>query len=218
MKKQWLVIMLILGLVLSFSTSVMAHGGGGGDGGTGADRNPAQSTSDSESNAPPSIFSPLPLFPGQDNVFVMGDGPDTTSVERTEIAIVSEDDIGQYVADLVAQLSQDPNVQWITITATGIFIGYATAGYGLPVYAQAIAGGTFSAAANYATSDGKANRTSSTVYSGVKDVAIGFIPIPPPAQAAASWGVDKVKDILPEAPSHRGSSNSSGGWGNTYSK
>jgi hypothetical protein len=217
MKKQWLAVMLVLGLVLNFSTSVMAHSGGGGDGGTGAEMNTPQSTGSSESKIPPPIYSSLPLFPGQDTDFIMGDGPDTTSVDRTEITILSEEDIGQATAEIIAQLSQDPNVQWVVITAAGIFIGYATAGAGLPVYAQAVAGGTFSAAVNYASSEGEANQASSTAYSGVKDVVIGFIPIPPPAQAAVSWFVDKVKEILPEFPSHRKSSNSSGGYGRTFS-
>ena len=177
---------------------------------------PAPEAPTIDTNSPPSIFAPLPLPPAQDEVFVMGDGPDTASVDPTEITILSEDDIGLATAIIIAELIKDPNVQWVAITAGGIVVGYATAG--ASVYVQALAAGSYAATTNYVTSEGKSNQNSSTLYSGAKDTAIGLTPLPPVVQAAISITVDKTVEVLSQAPGLNNSSTRPGGWVNTFSK
>ncbi len=210
MKKLWFYILVNIFFIISLTASAMAYGGGGDD---------VTTSVDTTSNMAPSYFAPITLSPPvKDNVFVM-DPPtqDTSSVDPTEITILSEDGIGYATAVLIAEVMKDPNVQWVAITAGGILVGYATAGAGLPVYAQAVAAGTFAAATTYATRSGQPGQAASTAYSGVKDLAVGFIPVPPPVQAGFSIAIDKTIDLVSQAPGLNSSGHGSGGYAQTYS-
>ena len=203
---------MTLVIVFGLASGAMAYGGNGGGN--------AASTSSSGTNDPPDGFVPINLDPlPMDQTLVTEDLTDTSSVEQTEITILNEDDIGQDVIDnmgaILVDLMNDPNVQWIAITTGGIIIGYATAGAGLPVYAQAIAAGTWAATTTYYTKNGDPG---STAYSGGKDFVVGFVPVPPPAQAAISWGTDKTGEIVSQAPSLNSRGTGSGGYTQTYAK
>ena len=210
MKKKWMIILVSLSLVIGLCASAMAYGGGGGD-----DKPQAET----ETKAPPPFFVPINLSPPElDTTFVMGPPPETSSVGPTQITILSNEDLGEGMAEIIGILIQDPSVQWITITAGGIFVGYASAGAGLPVYMQAVAAGTYAAATTYATRSGQPDQTGSTTYSGVKDLAVGFIPVPPPAQAGISLAIDEAVDLASQAPGLQNPGHGPGGYAPTYSR
>ena len=216
MKKLFGSLLVCLAIITGYSTVSFSYGGGGGDGG-GDGMEDLVGTTLPQPAEPPPGFLPIPLGPVEaDTTYVTEEPFDTRSVAATEITILVDEPL---TPEEIAAILQDPHVQWVAITAGGILIGYATAGMGLPVYGQALAGGAFSAATSYATSDGK---VSSTIYGGIKDTAIGFIPVPPPAQAAISAGVDVIAEDIRRnvayAPAFRKRSTRAGGYSHTYSR
>lgn len=198
MKKTVLVILTTIITVTLGAASAMAHSGGGGGGGGGDG-----GLDTSGSTVPPSVFEPLDL--GVDDVYVMPGTPE--SVEPTEVLVLD---------DRVSPEEMDALVT-IAVLGGGILIGYSTGGY--VIYVAAGAGGTYSVATTHMQNIGKPeSERTSLIYVGVKDTAIGLVPVSPPAQAAISMGVDEVKNVIMEAPAINNPSPGPGGFAPTYSR
>lgn len=177
MGKKWLCILVSLFFVIGLSSSALACGGGGGGDPLGS--------SPSEADTPPSNFEPIVL----DDTYVM-DPPETTSVDPTPETVLDEDDLGltsEAMANLLAEIADDPNVKFVAVVTGGIIVGYATAGLGLPTYAQGLASGTFTVWAG------------GSATSGVKDFFISYIRVPPPVQSGISIAVDQTAEAASAA-------------------
>jgi hypothetical protein len=85
---------------------------------------------------------------------------------------------------------------FILITTGGIVLGYSTAAAGWTILGQAAASGTYSGVTTYLTSD--ENVGDQTTRAAIQDFAVGLIPVPPPAQAAISIGINKIREQIPE--------------------
>lgn len=209
MKKTGVAILAVIFSMTLCVVSAMAYGGGDGGGG-----DELQDTR--ESNNPPPAYQPVdPSTLGVGDVFVSVQPDDTTSVEPTEPVVLEDES----VYDLTVALAHCPAVKFVIVTGGGILVGYATAGTSIVV--QALAAGGYSMAMTHIDNTGKpANEQSSRVYSGVKDTAIAFIPVPPPAQAAISVGVDKTIEAITEPPAIKNPSPTPGGVGlpHTYAR
>lgn len=192
------IVTVVLGLVVALllaAPSVFAYGGGGGGGGGTDDITSLVPTKPPQSSTAPAGFIPIPLdsIP-TDIVFVDPEVSGAGSAPRTEITIVSQDelggdvlDIGDDAAALVDDVLRNPNVHTVVIIGGGIAIGFATGGASATV--QVIAGGSWSAATAYVQSKGSG---SAATYSGTKDAMIAMVPVDPVTQAGISMVVDEL--------------------------
>ena len=164
-------------------------GGGGGEGEGEGDPTSGMGPSTSGGSNVPAGFTPV------DMTFVPPAPPsDLTSVGETSVTggprQLSEEERQELSAAF----------EFIMVTSGGIIIGYATAGAGWTVLGQAAAGGTWSGTTTYALSDDD-NAGEQAAGAGIQDFAVGFVPVPPPAQSALSLIITKIRECLPSLPS-----------------
>ena len=212
---------IISAIILSFTISFLvpahfayAYGGGGGGGGGAGGAGDLTTTRDrgDKDNSPDGY---VPIDPSTLGVsdLVVEQSIDTSSVARTEPLVLT----GESVYDLANALAHCEGIRFAVVVSGGILVGYATGG--CSIYIQAAASGGYSMAVTHIDNTGKpANEQSSSIYSGVKDTAIAFIPVPPPAQAAISIGVDKGIEVIQELPSIKNPSTGPGGFTNTFNR
>ncbi|MBC2737392.1 MAG: hypothetical protein HF981_23715 [Desulfobacteraceae bacterium] len=161
------------------------YGGGPGDGG---DPLSNMGPSTSGGSIVPAGFTPI------DMEFVSPAPPsELSSVGETPVTggprQLSEEELQELSAAF----------EFIMVTAGGIIIGYATGGAGWTVLGQAAAGGAWSGTTSYVLSDDD-NPGEQAVDAAFQDFAVGFVPVPPPAQAAISYGITQIREQIPARP------------------
>jgi len=175
-------------------TGLPAYGYGGGGGEGEGDPTSGMGPSTSGGSNVPAGFTPI------DMTFVPPAPPsDLTSVGETSVTggprQLSEEERQELSAAF----------EFIMVTSGGIIIGYATGGAGWSVLGQAAAGGTWSGTTTYALSDDD-NAGEQAAGAAIQDFAVGFVPVPPPAQSGLSYIITKIRERLPSTFNHEGAS------------
>jgi hypothetical protein len=171
-------------------TGLPAYGYGGGGGGGEGEGDPTSGMGPSTSGGSivPAGFTPI------DMTFVPpAPPPELSSVGETPVTggprQLSEEELQQLSAAF----------EFIMVTTGGIVIGYATGGAGWSVLGQAAAGGAWSGTTSYVLSDDD-NAGEQAAGAAIQDFAVGFVPVPPPAQAAISYGITQIREQIPARP------------------
>jgi len=179
-------------LLMTFSGPA-AFGYGGGGGGAGGDSDSGSGTSmtdfgGSSGNTSPEGFTPIDM-----ELVSPAPPSDLSSVGETPVTggprQLSEEELQELSAAF----------EFIMVTAGGIIIGYATGGAGWTVLGQAAAGGAWSGTTSYVLND-EDNPGEQAVDAAFQDFAVGFVPVPPPAQAAISYGITQIREQVPARP------------------
>ena len=194
--RQWLYGTLALLFLMTLSGPPV-YGYGGGSGGEGGTSTSMTDLAGGEGSTPPAGFTPVAL--DQEYDFDLSPAQ-TTSTGPTAVTGEPETLSPEELQQLQAAFD------FILITSGGIVLGYSVAAAGWSVLGQAAAGGFYSGATTYFTSDENAGEQA--VAAGLQDVAIGvvFSKLPPPAQAAISQGVTKIREQLPDTFNSEGAS------------
>jgi hypothetical protein len=156
-------------------------GGGSGDGSVGTDPFAGMGPSTSGGSTAPEGFTPIVM-----DLPSPAPPPELSSVGETPVTGGP-----RQLSDEELQRLQAVH-DFILITTGGIVLGYATAGAGWSVLGQAAASGSYAGITTHLTSDG--NSGDETTRATIQDFAIGFIPVPPPAQAAISFVLTKNRE------------------------
>lgn len=212
MKRLIVIMILAVAMIVCPASSAMAYGNGGDGGGD---------ESSSEDSSPPDGLTPIDMSgwdtPRDEDYDTRNDELSSVGATRTTQGPRRWEDMSPAEQQVLIAISQmeEAAIQEAVVTGGGILIGYATGGFS--VYVQVAAAGTWAGTTTFVVNVVK-DEQSSVTYSVTKDALIGFIPVSPPAQAAISKGVDKVKDLVMQAPSIQHPSPGPGGFAQTYAR
>ena len=166
-------------------TGLPAYGYGGGDGGGGGGGDLGTSMTDfGNQNAPPEGFTPIVI--GQPSP---APDPEFSSVGATPVTNETRELSPEELERLQAAFDV---IVVVTVTGGGIVLGYSTAAAGWSVLGQAAASGAYAGVTTFITSGGEA--TDESVRAALQDFMVGFIPVPPPAQAGISYLLTKNRE------------------------
>jgi hypothetical protein len=178
MTRKTLFIVLLASLFcMQIPCIALGYGGGGGDAGEGAG-----TTSEGDSNKPPSGFVP------QDNTYVISNPSSGDSVDVTEVTMTTDklDDVFNQLPDDVQRKLNN-----LYISAGGILLGFATVGLstgGQVLVAVIYSGGTTTLVN---LTEDKAHQ-SSTIRSMAISAVSGLVPTNPVNQDLIGRGLDAV--------------------------
>jgi len=177
-------------------TGLPAYGYGGGGGGGEGEGDPTSGMGPSTSGGSivPAGFTPIDI-----DFVSPAPPPELSSVGPTRITNetreLSEEERQQLAAAFNTLLA---GTTVVVVMSGGVAIGYYTAAAGWTTFGQAAAGATYSGVTTYILSDEDAGEQAAIAT--IQDFAVGFIPVPPPAQAAISYGITKVREQIPARP------------------
>lgn len=212
MKKLIVIMLLAVALIVYPVSSAMAYGGEGGDGG-GEDEVSSEDTS-----LPDGLIS-IDMSgwdtPRDEDYDTRSDDLSSVGPTRPTQGTRQWEDMSPEEQQILIAISQvEANMlEEVVVSGGAILIGYATGGFS--VYVQAAAAGTWTGSTTLVLNIVK-DEDKSYAYGISKDALIAFIPVKPEVQVLIGKGVDKVKDVVMQAPSIQHPSRGPGGFAPTY--